>query len=184
MRIRGNRGVNLFTFKIQFEQIELKSNTFYEVTFGYLINPNGCQDVKFTTYLYDFESLQEKIFDSTVDQTILDTTKWTFSRRCFQVLEDEYAIFVEAKNECDDAKVFIAFDELRVREMDISEDTSECLDWRVTMEPTLEITTEKDELTTLNYESSFLFDSTSSSNCKQTFIKFQVIFKNSLINHF
>lgn len=170
MRIRGNRGVNLFNFIIQFEQIELKSNTFYEVTFGYLINPNGCQNVKLMTYLFDFETLKEKIFDSTVDQTTLETTKWTFSKRCFQVLDNEYVIQVEARNECDDAKVFIAFDELRMREMDDSEDTSECLDWRVTMEPTLEMTTEKDDFTTLNSESSSSIDSTSSINCKKVFI--------------
>lgn len=155
----------------QFDSIELESNIFYEVSFAHLIIQDNCSSLVFKAYLQDMTSLnKKKIFDSTVDIATLETNKWTFLRRCIQVFqEDYYRIVIEPKSRCNDGS-FIAFDELRVRKIDDSEDTIECLDRRVTMEPTIEISTDKDDFTTQNSESYSSFDPTLSINCKNAFI--------------
>lgn len=164
--IYGDRIIDRNSSEIQFDSFELESNTFYEVSFAHLINPNGCSSLVLKAYLQDITSLSKKeIFDSTVDLTTLETIRWTFFGRCFQVFKaDNYRIVIEAKNKCNDSKVVIAFDELRVRKMDDSEETTKCLDWGAPNESTVLTTTTTTTINNNTIEYDFTLLNTKSSS--------------------
>lgn len=156
---RGPRGIIFGLFFEFAQELDLKSDTFYELEFNYLINKDVCSqsDLQLVVHLNDKEYFKEVLFDSN-DETNSDAAgnnlQWNNHKQCFKIMARTYYLMVDAKSSCLEAgnDAFIAIDDFSIRTIgDLDFDGASCRDISVTELPDY---TQETEETTEYYSSS------------------------------
>lgn len=156
---KGPRGTIFGLFFEFAQELDFKSDTFYELEFNYLINKDVCSqsDLQLVVHLNDKEYFKEVLFDSN-DETNSDAAgnnlQWNNHKQCFKIMARTYYLMVDAKSSCLEAgnDAFIAIDDVSIRTIgDLDFDGASCRDISVTEFP--DYTQETDE-TTEYYSSS------------------------------
>lgn len=158
MLVKRGRSENNFNIELQFKfDIKLESDTFYVFSFDYLINYDLCDQnqVAMKILLQDDNLLREVFFDSdlNIDPNEYKNTKWNNFILCFQVIENNYTLFIQAESLCeiDKNNAFVAIDEIKIKETTEEDFEESCKDFRLTSkyeDTTEEITQDRTDSTT------------------------------------
>lgn len=137
MAVRPQRRTNTFFTHFQFaNSLQFKANLFYTFEFNYLLNYDVCDNdsLQLEIALYDRDSTKQILFDLTTNEYTNENNRWNTFSTCFHGLDDDFYLMIIASNICDNSMVFVAFDNIIVRQTNGDHLEETCQNFRVTSE--------------------------------------------------
>lgn len=137
MAVRTNRRTNTFFTQFQFANpLQFKASLFYTFEFNNLLNYDVCDNdsLQLEIALYDRDYTKQILFDLIKNEYTNENNRWNTFSTCFHGLDDDFYLMINASSTCDNPMVFIALDNIIVRQTNGDHLEETCQNFRVTSE--------------------------------------------------